>query len=107
MFSVNDGIPTQVAGGGSRQSWDCIGIIDGAFMIQSMRLARLSWNELKGEFGNAYEVIRRGGEEKEVIIPLTGAQPKSRDDDEATAERIQINPPSPKPRREDPQIPLE
>ena len=32
--------------------------------------------ELAGEFANAYEVIRRGEEEKQVIVPLTGQVPK-------------------------------
>src|SRR4051795_207390 len=36
---------------------------------------------LAGEMRGAYEVIRRGEEEKEVIIPLTGAAPKKRDPD--------------------------
>jgi len=31
---------------------------------------------LAGEMGHAYEVIRRGEEEKEVIVPLTGQVPK-------------------------------
>jgi protein-S-isoprenylcysteine O-methyltransferase Ste14 len=41
----------------------------------------LSARELMGEMGRAFEVIRRGEEEKEVIIPLTGQQPKARRDD--------------------------
>ena len=31
---------------------------------------------LAGEMGHAYEVIRRGEEEKQVIVPLTGQVPK-------------------------------
>ena len=31
---------------------------------------------LAGEMGHAYEVIRRGEDEKEVIVPLTGQVPK-------------------------------
>jgi len=34
---------------------------------------------LAGEMGHAYEVIRRGEEDKEIIIPLGGAQPKQRE----------------------------
>ena len=33
---------------------------------------------LAGEMGHAYEVIRRGEEEKEVIVPLTGQVPKAK-----------------------------
>jgi hypothetical protein len=38
----------------------------------------LSLNELKGDLLHTYEVIRRGEEIKEVIVPLTGEQPKRR-----------------------------
>ena len=34
--------------------------------------------ELGGEMRRAFEVLRRGEEEKEIIIPLTGEQPKPR-----------------------------
>jgi hypothetical protein len=67
---------------------------------------------LAGEMGSAYEVIRRGSEEKEVIIPLTGATPQGKYD-EVPKERINLDapeppppaPPPPKPPTE--QIPLE
>ena len=52
----------------------------GAILILFMAAGGLTWRDLKGEMGNAYEVIRRGGEEKEIIIPLTGQQPKVKDD---------------------------
>src|SRR5262245_13568764 len=42
VFFVNDGMPTQVAGGGSRQSFDCIGTIDGASSTQSTRFLRFT-----------------------------------------------------------------
>src|SRR5215216_3700062 len=54
----------------------------GAILVLFMAAGGLSWNDLKGEFGNAYEVIRRGGEEKEIIIPLTGQKPKPRNVDD-------------------------
>ena len=38
----------------------------------------LTVKELAGELGRAYEVIRRGEEEKTVIIPLSGEMPKPR-----------------------------
>ena len=41
---MNDGMPTQMlpGAGGSRQSCDDIGIIDGAFFTQLTRLLRVS-----------------------------------------------------------------
>jgi hypothetical protein len=36
---------------------------------------------LAGELTQAYEVIRRGEEEKEVIIPLTGQMPKPKEEE--------------------------
>src|SRR5215218_4312716 len=43
VFSMNDGIPTQMPSpGGSRQLDDCMGIIDGAFLTQLVRLSRVS-----------------------------------------------------------------
>ena len=50
----------------------------GAILLLFLSAGGLSWKELASDVGNAYEVIRRGGEKKEVIIPLTGAQPKPR-----------------------------
>src|SRR5215218_640539 len=42
VFSTNDGMPTQTPWpGGSRQSFDCIGIIDGAFRTQLTRFSRV------------------------------------------------------------------
>jgi len=43
-----------------------------------MSCGAMSIGELTGDLGNAFEVIRRGQTEKEVIIPLTGEQPKPR-----------------------------
>ena len=48
---------------------------------------------LAGEMGHAYEVIRRGEEEKEIIIPLGGAQPKPRETEAPT--RINLETPAP------------
>ena len=80
----------------------------GSILILFMAAGGLSWQDLKGEMGNAYEVIRRGGEEKEVIIPLTGQKPKARDDDDdAPAERINIDGPPPARPAGDEKLPLE
>jgi hypothetical protein len=79
----------------------------GAILVLFMSAGGLSWNELKGEFGNAYEVIRRGGEEKEIIIPLTGQKPKTKDEaDAASAERINIDAPPARPAGDE-KIPLD
>jgi len=40
----------------------------------------MSFQQFKSEVGNAYEVIRRGEEKKEVIIPLHGQKPRAKDD---------------------------
>jgi hypothetical protein len=55
----------------------------------------ITWRELAGDMSNAFEVIRRGGE-KEVIIPLSGAQPKPRAERSAPpSERIVLDQPMP------------
>jgi ABC-type amino acid transport system permease subunit len=41
-----------------------------AFILLMLAVGGLSAGELAGELAGAYEVIRRGGEEKEIIIPL-------------------------------------
>ena len=99
-----------------------------------MAAGGLSWNELKDDMAHSYEVIRRGGEEKEIIVPLSGQKPKPRRaagetsdsdtvDEDVPRQRIDINdqlppsavpPPSagtieqaPKPGQPDSSIPLE
>ena len=60
----------------------------------------LTLKSMAGEMGRAYEVIRRGEEEKEVIIPLTGQKPKPRDyedDDDAPVIHHINTPPAPPP----------
>lgn len=41
----------------------------------------MSMRDLAAEFKGAYEVVRRGEEEKEVIIPLHGQKPMPREDE--------------------------
>jgi hypothetical protein len=66
---------------------------------------------LAGEMKGAYEVIRRGEDEKEIIVPLTGAMPKARE--QTPPERIEIvSPPTPAPQTQqgkspDESIPLQ
>jgi hypothetical protein len=52
----------------------------GAILLLILSAGGLSARELAGEIKRAYEVIRRGEEEKEVIIPITGEQPQRRED---------------------------
>ena len=51
----------------------------GALVLIVLFSGGMSIGQLGSEMGRAYEVIRRGEEEKEVIIPLTGAAPRPRD----------------------------
>jgi hypothetical protein len=55
----------------------------------------MSVKTLAGEMTHAYEVIRRGEEEKEIIIPLGGAQPRPRETEAPT--RINLETPTPPP----------
>ena len=50
----------------------------GAFVLLFLSAGGITMKELAGEMGRAYEVIRRGEEEKTVIVPLTGEMPKPR-----------------------------
>jgi hypothetical protein len=73
----------------------------GAICLLFLAAGGITWRDLGGELRNSFEVIRRGGEEKEVIIPLTGATPKKKDayadagEDEIPSERINIDEPEP------------
>jgi hypothetical protein len=53
-----------------------------AVLMLVMCAGGMTPKKLAGELGRAYEVIRRGEEEKEVIVPLTGDMPKPREKDE-------------------------
>ncbi len=83
----------------------------GAIVLLFLAAGGLTWRELRDDMTNAFEVIRRGEEQKEVIIPLTGQQPRRRDAEEPPPARIEINDPSitPEPRRPESStgIPLE
>jgi hypothetical protein len=80
------------------------------FILLVLATGGLSLHELTGELKGAYEVMRRGEDTKTVIVPLTGAQPKSRDEAVAAqwAARAAQNKPTP-PATEDPNrtIPLD
>ncbi len=51
-----------------------------ALVMFFMSAGGMSAGELAGEFKRSYEVIRRGEDEKTVIVPLTGEVPRRRDD---------------------------
>ena len=55
------------------------------FGLAVMCTGGLKATELAGELARSYEVMRRGSEEKEVIIPIGGQQPGRKKDDESDA----------------------
>jgi hypothetical protein len=78
------------------------------FILLILATGGLSLHEFSGELGNAFEVMRRGETTKEVIIPLTGQQPKSKDEAEADrAVRAAQAATKPKAEEGDRSIPLE
>jgi len=85
----------------------------GAICMLFLAAGGITWRDLGGELTNAFEVIRRGGEEKEIIVPLRGEMPKARESaSDEPRDRIQIDDPAPSrpaPRRTEssPTIPLE
>ncbi len=62
-----------------------------AIVMLFLSAGGLSIGEFTDELKGSYEVMRRGGDEKEVIVPLRGEQPRARDasyaDEDAEAER--------------------
>jgi hypothetical protein len=67
-----------------------------ALFVMYLSAGGLSARELAGEMGHAYEVIRRGEEEKEIIIPITGEQPKKKAQPTTEPEPQRIDIPAPK-----------
>jgi hypothetical protein len=72
-----------------------------AIVLLFLAAGGITLRELGAEMGRAYEVIRRGENEKTVIVPLTGEMPKPRGssttatrdvDDEIDEERIDLPP---------------
>lgn len=77
-------------------------VVDGVCQIAAVVLLFLAAGgmtigQLAGEFGRAYEVMRRGEDRKTVIVPLSGQQRYSADDDDEEDERTryEINTPPP------------
>lgn len=72
-----------------------------ALLILFMAAGGLTPRQLAGDISHAYEVIRRGEEEKEVIIPRTGQQPKDKDTGDEVRPRIELNDPAASPAKKD------
>jgi hypothetical protein len=58
-----------------------------AIVLLFLAAGGITLRELGAEMGRAYEVIRRGENEKTVIVPLTGEMPKPRGASTASAAR--------------------
>jgi hypothetical protein len=81
-----------------------------AILLLILSAGGLSVRELAGDMKRAYEVIRRGEQEKEVIIPITGEQPRSREDREDRVDRdgrIVLEVPQERKAADEERIPLE
>jgi hypothetical protein len=80
-----------------------------AILLLFLAAGGITWRELAGDMSHAFEVIRRGSDEKEIIIPLTGAQPKPRAaKQDPPRERVVINQPQqPKAPPSNEKIPLD
>lgn len=66
----------------------------GAIFLLILSAGGLTVRDLAGDLAGTFEVIRRGGEEKEIIIPRSGAAPRprrGREDDEDRPERIDLD----------------
>lgn len=101
----------------------------GAVVMLFLGCGGVTMKQLGGDLSRAYEVIRRGEEEKQIIVPLTGEMPKPRgsgassssftndlakairDEEEALDrdESAPVPPPAstPPPKRDDSSLPLE
>jgi len=80
-----------------------------ALLMLFMSAGGLSVGELADELRNAYEVVRRGEDQKTVIVPLTGEIPKPRVPRSEPTETIEPDLPSAPPPAppKDSTIPLE
>lgn len=96
------------------------GLQIGSIVMLFLACGGLSWNELTDEMRDALETIRRG-DSKSIIVPLTGEQPKPREekapdrlvipvpeDAPSLVKPITPNPPNPQNPKPDPgPVPLE
>jgi hypothetical protein len=78
-----------------------------AMVLLFLSAGGITWRQLSGDMARAFEVIRRGEEEKEVIIPIGGqmprqhARPTAADLDDYQPGRITIDPPARPPSQAD------
>jgi hypothetical protein len=85
---------------------ECDGFLTAAsLLLIVMATGGLSLKDLTGEFTKAIEVIRRGEEQKEVIVPITGQMPKPRRREPVPMEEEPVvhtidTPPAPTPPRQ-------
>ncbi len=81
----------------------------GAILVLFLAIGGLSPRQLGDEMLRAIEVIRRGEEEKEIIIPLSGRKPGNKGHADAPGERITLDDPIPPPaaKEKDSSLPLE
>jgi hypothetical protein len=66
----------------------------GAVFLLILSAGGLTVSDLAGELADTIEVIRRGGEEKEIIIPRRGETPRpraARDEDDRRLGRIDLD----------------
>jgi hypothetical protein len=72
-----------------------------AVLLLFLACGGITWRQLAGDMKDAVEVIRRGGEEKEIIVPLSGdlarikAERRAERDEPAEPQRYVINDPTP------------
>lgn len=63
-----------------------------SFVTLILATGGLSLKDFSGEFRNAFEVMRRGESEKEVIIPLSGQKPAVKRDEDVPPPPINLTP---------------
>jgi hypothetical protein len=63
-----------------------------AIILLFLSAGGMTIGQFAGELKGSYEVIRRGGEEKEVIVPIRGEQPlaSADDDDVSPASNVHV-----------------
>lgn len=77
----------------------------GALVLLFLSAGGLSVGQFADEMKEAIEVVRRGGEAKEIIVPMKGEVPRGRDRDEPPRKVYTINDPPPVPEAPPPASP--
>ncbi len=68
-------------------------LVFAAFLLVILGTGGLSLGELTGEFKEAFDAVRKG-EEKPVVVPLTGAKPVAKAPVEVPTQRFTITDPA-------------